>query len=190
MRLEKLVSAVTLAFAVTLLSGCTPTDLFMLVFAGAVPRTPTLDQGATPRVAVFNRGVAIPIGIVLTNPGPGVTGDLFGGVVLAPQSAPSVACPPDSTTGFALAIQFVFGENRTRCVSDVLARPQDLVPLRNVTVPGALPETTLTPLFTFTPTEPGNYTAFIVFTPPGAFQGGKINVFYHAAAMTTFQVLP
>ena len=190
MRLERLVSVATLVVSTTLLSGCNIADVFMLVFAGAVPvRPPSLAQGATPQAAVFSLGAPIPIGVIVTNPGPAVTGDLFGGVVLAPQLAPSVGCLPDSS-GFALAIQFVFGETRTRCLSDILARPQDLVPLRNLTVPGALPETTLTSVFTFTPTQPGNYTAFFVFTPPGAFQGGRLNVFYHAAAMTTFQVLP
>jgi hypothetical protein len=133
---------------------------------GCLSPTMTVTANAT----IFHPGELLEIDVTVANPGESVAVDVYFGVMLPSAAGPGLGCPNGDAVAFITP-----GSGQVTCLS---APPQNIPPYaRNVTLPGALPSTTLSDFFSYAwgTTEPaGAYTFFLALTPVGAFADRQI----------------
>ncbi len=125
-------------------------------------------------VTVSNSSVSsVHIDITVANPGAATVVDVYFGVLLPPQVGPALGCPGGDATAFLVD---GFARIIVQCLS---ASPEKFEPLfRNVSIPAALPVTTIPNFFSFDrPSEfpAGPYTVFLALTLPGALSDGRLD---------------
>ncbi|MGH7268095.1 MAG: hypothetical protein ACREMB_25030, partial [Candidatus Rokuibacteriota bacterium] len=122
--------------------------------------------------AVYRPGETLRVDVRVTNPGPAMTVDVLFGALLPPAAGPGLGCPGGDPVAF---LADAFAHAAVRCASD----PPATLPLlfAGLTLPAALPPTTVPGFFTFAwpaGVPAGPYTLFLALTAAGAFADGTI----------------
>ncbi len=162
-----------------------PDHLHLVIYEGAnrsgelrsvdvafIPRLP-ISLGLSLNKNTFSPGDRLQVNISVANPGPITVVDVYFGVLAPAQVGPALGC----LGGDALVF---LADGFTRAVVACLsAAPRDFAPLvRNVSIPAALPGTTIPNLFSFVWTSgfpAGSYVFLMFFTPPAAFEDDHID---------------
>jgi uncharacterized repeat protein (TIGR01451 family) len=135
-------------------------------FTPSPPPTVMVTSNAT----IFRPGELLEIDVTVANPGESAAVDVYFGVMLPSDAGPGLGCPGGD------AVAFITGASaQVTCLS---APAETFQPFAsNVTLPAALPSTTLSDFFKYTwgTTElAGTYTFFLALTPVAAFADGQV----------------
>ena len=161
--------------------GCVGTGACVVTLSADAGVTATFTMVPPPPAATLGLvapadirpGEMLAVDLVVANPGPARTVDVYFGVLLPPDAGPRFGCP----RGDALAFMGDgFGEVALRCASS----PADTVPalFRSVTLPGGLSPTEVPDFWSVAwvaGLPEGTYTVFAAFTTPGALADGRLD---------------